>query len=61
MGHGLAQVCAQAGCHVAVRELNQEKLDCILANQAKLLANQEQRIVANQDKILANQQKILGK
>ena len=27
MGHGIAQVCAQAGYDVVVREVSQEKLD----------------------------------
>src|SRR6266540_2398945 len=38
MGHGIAQVCAQAGYDVAVRELNQEKLDSGIGKIAKQLA-----------------------
>src|SRR6266540_5141511 len=38
MGHGIAQVCAQAGYDVAVRELNQEKLDSGLGKITKQLS-----------------------
>jgi 3-hydroxybutyryl-CoA dehydrogenase len=38
MGHGIVQVCAQAGYDVAVRELNQEKLDSGLGKITKQLS-----------------------
>jgi 3-hydroxybutyryl-CoA dehydrogenase len=37
MGHGIAQICAQAGWDVVVRELDQEKLDKGLAKIEKQL------------------------
>jgi 3-hydroxybutyryl-CoA dehydrogenase len=38
MGHGIAQICAQAGWDVVVRELSQEKLDAGLGKVDKQLA-----------------------
>jgi 3-hydroxybutyryl-CoA dehydrogenase len=38
MGHGIAQVCAQAGYDVAVRELDQQKLDTGLGKVTKQLS-----------------------
>jgi 3-hydroxybutyryl-CoA dehydrogenase len=38
MGHGITQICAQAGWDVVVRELNQEKLDKGLGKIEKQLA-----------------------
>jgi 3-hydroxybutyryl-CoA dehydrogenase len=38
MGHGIAQVCAQAGYDVVVRELDQEKLDSGLGRITKQLS-----------------------
>ena len=38
MGHGIAQICAQAGWDVVVRELDQEKLDKGIAKIEKQLA-----------------------
>jgi 3-hydroxybutyryl-CoA dehydrogenase len=38
MGHGIAQVCAQAGYDVVVRELDQEKLDSGLGKITKQLS-----------------------
>ncbi len=38
MGHGIAQICAQAGWDVVVRELDQEKLDKGLGKVEKQLA-----------------------
>src|SRR5213596_3707084 len=38
MGHGIAQICAQAGWDVAVRELSQEKLDTGIGKIEKQLA-----------------------
>jgi 3-hydroxybutyryl-CoA dehydrogenase len=38
MGHGIAQICAQAGWDVVVREVDQEKLDKGLAKVDKQLA-----------------------
>src|SRR5215208_1520664 len=37
MGHGIAQICAQAGWEVVVRELSQEKLDGGMAKIEKQL------------------------
>ncbi len=38
MGHGIAQICAQAGWDVVVREIDQERLDKGIAKIAKQLA-----------------------
>ena len=38
MGHGIAQICAQAGWEVVVREVSQEKLDAGVAKISKQLA-----------------------
>jgi 3-hydroxybutyryl-CoA dehydrogenase len=38
MGHGIAQICAQAGWDVVVRELSQEKLDAGVGKIEKQLA-----------------------
>jgi 3-hydroxybutyryl-CoA dehydrogenase len=38
MGHGIAQICAQAGWDVVVREVSQEKLDAGLGKVEKQLA-----------------------
>jgi 3-hydroxybutyryl-CoA dehydrogenase len=38
MGHGIAQICAQAGWEVVVREVSQEKLDGGIARIEKQLA-----------------------
>ena len=38
MGHGITQICAQAGCDVVVRELDQETLDKGLGKIDKQLA-----------------------
>jgi len=38
MGHGIAQICAQAGWEVVVREVSQEKLDGGLGKISKQLA-----------------------
>jgi 3-hydroxybutyryl-CoA dehydrogenase len=38
MGHGIAQVCAQAGYDVVIRELSQEKLDSGLGKITKQLS-----------------------
>jgi 3-hydroxybutyryl-CoA dehydrogenase len=38
MGHGIAQICAQAGWTVVVREVDQERLDAGLAKIEKQLA-----------------------
>ena len=37
MGHGIAQICAQAGWTVVVREVDQDKLDAGLAKIDKQL------------------------
>ena len=37
MGHGIAQICAQAGCDVVVREVDQERLDAGIAKIDKQL------------------------
>src|SRR5215210_3880788 len=37
MGHGIAQICAQAGWDVVVREVSEEKLDGGMAKIEKLL------------------------
>jgi 3-hydroxybutyryl-CoA dehydrogenase len=38
MGHGIAQICAQAGWEVVVREVSQEKLDAGVGKISKQLA-----------------------
>src|SRR5439155_17241164 len=38
MGHGIAQICAQAGWEVVVREVSQEKLDAGVGKIEKQLA-----------------------
>jgi 3-hydroxybutyryl-CoA dehydrogenase len=38
MGHGIAQICAQAGWDVVVREVDQERLDAGIAKVEKQLA-----------------------
>ncbi len=38
MGHGIAQICAQAGWEVVVREVSQEKLDAGVGQISKQLA-----------------------
>ena len=38
MGHGIAQICAQAGWDVVVREVSQEKLDGGIGKIEKQLA-----------------------
>ena len=38
MGHGITQICAQAGWDVVVRELSQEKLDAGIGKIEKQLA-----------------------
>lgn len=39
---------------------NQQKLDQVLTNQAKILANQEQHVIANAARILANYEVMLA-
>jgi 3-hydroxybutyryl-CoA dehydrogenase len=43
MGHGITQVCAQAGWEVVVREVSQEKLDAGIAKIEKQLAKAVER------------------
>ena len=43
MGHGIAQICAQAGWDVVVRELSQEKLDAGIAKIEKQLSKAVQK------------------
>ena len=43
MGHGIAQICAQAGWDVVVREVSQEKLDGGIAKVEKQLARAVER------------------
>ena len=38
MGHGITQICAQAGWDVVVREVNQDKLDGGIGKIEKQLA-----------------------
>ena len=38
MGHGITQICAQAGWDVVVREVSQEKLDAGIGKIEKQLA-----------------------
>src|SRR6185436_4213367 len=38
MGHGIAQICAQAGWDVVVREVSQEKLDAGISKIDKQLS-----------------------
>ena len=48
MGHGIAQICAQAGWEVVVREVSQEKLDAGMAKIEKQLARAVERGKAEQ-------------
>jgi 3-hydroxybutyryl-CoA dehydrogenase len=49
MGHGITQICAQAGWDVVVRELNQEKLDAGIAKIEKHLARAVDKGKASQE------------
>jgi 3-hydroxybutyryl-CoA dehydrogenase len=48
MGHGIAQVCAQAGWEVVVREVDQERLDAGLGKIEKQLARAVEKGKAEQ-------------
>ena len=48
MGHGISQICAQAGWDVVVREVSQEKLDSGLAKVDKQLARAVEKGKAEQ-------------
>jgi 3-hydroxybutyryl-CoA dehydrogenase len=48
MGHGIAQICAQAGWDVVVRELTQEKLDAGIGKIEKQLARAVEKGKAEQ-------------
>ncbi len=49
MGHGITQICAQAGWDVVVRELNQEKLDGGIGKIEKQLARAVDKGKASQE------------
>jgi 3-hydroxybutyryl-CoA dehydrogenase len=49
MGHGITQICAQAGWDVVVRELNQEKLDGGVGKIEKQLARAVEKGKATQE------------
>jgi 3-hydroxybutyryl-CoA dehydrogenase len=49
MGHGIAQICAQAGWEVVVREADQERLDKGIAKIEKQLARAVEREKLSQD------------
>jgi 3-hydroxybutyryl-CoA dehydrogenase len=49
MGHGITQICAQAGWDVVVRELNQERLDGGVGKIEKQLARAVEKGKASQD------------
>jgi 3-hydroxybutyryl-CoA dehydrogenase len=49
MGHGITQICAQAGWDVVVRELNQEKLDGGIGKIEKQLARAVEKGKASQE------------
>jgi 3-hydroxybutyryl-CoA dehydrogenase len=49
MGHGITQICAQAGWEVVVRELNQEKLDGGIGKIEKQLARAVEKGKASQE------------
>jgi 3-hydroxybutyryl-CoA dehydrogenase len=48
MGHGIAQICAQAGWNVVVREVGQEKLDAGIGRIEKQLARAVEKGKADQ-------------
>src|SRR5918999_4430962 len=48
MGHGIAQICAQAGWDVVVRELSEEKLDAGMGKIEKQLARAVEKGKAEQ-------------
>lgn len=49
MGHGIAQICAQAGWDVVVREVSQERLDAGIAKIEKQLARAVEKGKLEQD------------
>jgi len=49
MGHGIAQICAQAGWDVVVREVDQEKLDGGIAKIERQLARAVEKGKASQE------------
>jgi 3-hydroxybutyryl-CoA dehydrogenase len=49
MGHGIAQICAQAGWEVVVREVDRERLDKGIAKIEKQLARAVEREKLSQD------------
>src|SRR5215211_2146268 len=49
MGHGITQICAQAGWDVTVREVSQEKLDGCIGNIEKQLARAAEKGSASQE------------
>jgi len=49
MGHGITQICAQAGWDVTVREMNQEKLDGGIGKIEKQLARAVEKGRASQE------------
>jgi 3-hydroxybutyryl-CoA dehydrogenase len=49
MGHGITQICAQAGWDVVVRELNQEQLDAGVGRISKQLARAVEKGKASQE------------
>jgi len=51
MGHGIAQICAQAGWEVVVREVSQEKLDGGLGKISKQLARAVEKGKAEQSDV----------
>ena len=60
MGHGIAQICAQAGWDVVVRELSQEKLDAGIGKIEKQLARAVEKGKLEQSKAEAIRSRITG-
>src|SRR6059058_3454820 len=60
MGHGIAQVCAQAGMEVVVREVDQGRLDAGLGKIEKQLARAVEKGKAEQADVDAVRGRISG-
>jgi hypothetical protein len=61
--NGARRVANQTATIVSYQQIiisNQQKLDQVLTNQAKILAIQEQHVIANAERILANDEVMLA-
>src|SRR5919109_5175900 len=60
MGHGITQICAQAGWDVVVREVSQEKLDSGIGKIEKQLARAVEKQKTDQSEAEAVRGRIKG-